>query len=194
MCVRYCCGNDIPYKSQNFNISVKIDNTFWFLQQGWASELLGLSKCQLFSISTEINITNFCRVTTCSFMYKKSPRLDFLWNFCLTCNPQEWQQYLTYMNWLGFFQKLIWNLLHWICHNFFCSFFCSQYMMSKSPTARLPGIFNGMLLPICNQNCSKNATLSNMETTLLVKNFKCLEILLLVKTIDQKLVAMTFEK
>ena len=65
MYVRYCCGIDIPYKSQKFNILVKItwieksyDNTFWFLQQGWASAQPGLSKCQLFSISTEINITN----------------------------------------------------------------------------------------------------------------------------------------
>ena len=103
------------------------------------------------------------------------------------------------------------------CHTFFCSEFLnvrctriiSKFMklnfflkmftffrlfLWKSPIPWLPGVFNGILLPICNQNCSKNATLLNMETTLLVINFKCLEILLLVKTIDLKLVAMTFEK
>ena len=85
-------------KVKNLIFQSKYDNTFWFLQLGWASAQPGLSKCQLFSIATERNITNFCRVTTCSFMYKKSPWLDFLWNFCLTCNPQEWQQYLMYMN------------------------------------------------------------------------------------------------
>ena len=85
-------------KVKNLIFQSKYDNTFWFLQLGWASAQPGLSKCQLFSIATERNITNFCRVTTCSFMYKKSPWLDFLRNFCLTCNPQEWQQYLTYMN------------------------------------------------------------------------------------------------
>ena len=103
------------------------------------------------------------------------------------------------------------------CHTFFCSDFLnvrctriiSKFMklnfflkmftffrlfLWKSPIPGLPGVFNGILLPICNQNCSKNARLLNMETTLLVINFKCLEILLLVKTIDLKLVAMTFEK
>ena len=88
-----------------------------------------------------------------------------------------------------------WMISKFMKLNFFLKMFTFfRLFLWKSPIPWLPGVFNGVLLPICNQNCSKNARLLNMETTLLVINFKCLEILLLVKTIDQKLVAMTFEK
>ena len=88
-----------------------------------------------------------------------------------------------------------WMISKFMKLNFLLKMFTFFHLfLWKSPIPWLLGVFNGMLLPICNQNCSKNATLSNMETTVLVIDFKCLEILLLVKTIDQKLVAMTFEK
>ena len=88
--------------------------------------------------------------------------------------------------WINSLFKIGWFLLE-----FFCCF-CQNHQRQGYQVFLM--VYYCQFAVKIGQIVSKNATLLKMEITLLVINFKYLEILLLVKTIDQKLVAMTFEK
>ena len=109
---------------------------------------------------------------------------NFLLLFFLFTISEKYQKFRC--TWINSLFKIGWFLLEF----FFC--FCQNRQRQGYQVFLM--VYYCQFAVKIGQIVSKNATLLKMEITLLVINFKYLEILLLVKTIDQKLVAMTFEK